>query len=112
MKNFMVRLSISPRLREECLKIGSEDIMTIITNLPEELAELQGAHMDYLRKLYPEGKVLFGGPFADFTGGFVIYVADSKEEAIKLAQGDPAVKGGLLTIDMDMVKPWIQFPLE
>lgn len=58
---------------------------------PSKNQEHRPAHLDYLKKLSDEGKVSYCGPFIDGSGGMVIYVADSYEEALELAQNDPYV---------------------
>jgi uncharacterized protein YciI len=63
-------------------------------------------HHDYLMGLKSQGKIAVLGPFTSNTEadplGIVIYRVD-QEEANKLAQGDPAVKAGLLKPE---THPW------
>lgn len=58
---------------------------------PEKNKEVRPLHIEYLEKLEEEGKVYARGPFGDNSGGLVIYVADSYEEAQTLAENDPVV---------------------
>lgn len=53
--------------------------------------ELRPLHLEYLEKLEKEEKVFARGPFGDGSGGLVIYVADSYEEALALAEEDPYI---------------------
>lgn len=52
------------------------------------------AHLKYLEKRRNEGKIFANGRFADGSGGLVIYMADTLEEAKHLAEEDPFVKVG------------------
>lgn len=68
-------------------------------------AEIHEGHMDNMKKLAAEGKLVIAGPFGDdgpMRGIFIMDVA-SKEEAEKLCAEDPAVKAGRLVIE---VHPW------
>lgn len=57
-------------------------------------------HLEYLDQLKAQGKVYLKGPFKDGSGGMVIYVADSLEEAQQLAQNDPYVVEGVRSLDL------------
>lgn len=48
-------------------------------------------HIEYLNQLDLEGKIYGRGPFSDGSGGLVIYIADSYEEALSMAENDPHV---------------------
>ncbi|MFJ7727824.1 YciI family protein [Neobacillus sp. NPDC097160] len=48
-------------------------------------------HIQYLDELDAKGKIFARGPFTDKSGGLVVYVADSFEEANALALKDPHV---------------------
>lgn len=54
-------------------------------------AEILHIHKAYLQKLIDEGKIYAKGPFTDHSGGLVIYNAESYDEALKLAEKDPAI---------------------
>jgi hypothetical protein len=63
------------------------------------------AHPRYLQDLLAQGRLVMGGPFLDSSnGGMSILDATSLEEARIIAQGDPTVKAGLLTVE---VRPWL-----
>ncbi|WP_047150436.1 YciI family protein [Aneurinibacillus tyrosinisolvens] len=78
--------------------------MQYVASLPiidqEKNAEHRPAHLDYVNKLFLEGKIMAAGPFTDGKGGMVIYVADSYEEAVELAKNDPAVLTGARTFEL------------
>lgn len=64
------------------------------------------AHINHYRKLLAEGKLLLGGPFMDGQGGGMMLptAGQSEKELREFAQEDPAVKDGLLTVQ---VRPWL-----
>ena len=73
-------------------------------------AKERPAHLDYINKLFLEGKVVMAGPYTDKRGGMVIYKADSMEEAQALAEADPAVTSGARTLELREWSP-LEFPL-
>lgn len=89
--------------------------MLYVANLPivdQELnAKIRPAHLEYINKLFQEGKVVMAGPFTDKQGGMVIYKADSLEEAKQLAEADPAVTEGARTLQLREWNP-LSLPLE
>jgi hypothetical protein len=56
---------------------------------------LRPQHLEYLKQRYDEGKLYACGPFTDGSGGMVIYIADSPEEAQQIAENDPYVIEGV-----------------
>ncbi|KAB3531314.1 hypothetical protein F8154_12905 [Alkaliphilus pronyensis] len=58
---------------------------------PKKDAELLTVHKAYLQKYIDDGRIFAKGPFTDHSGGLVIYKASSFEEAMELAENDPAV---------------------
>ncbi|MDM5206379.1 YciI family protein [Cytobacillus kochii] len=57
----------------------------------EKSKEIRPDHLGYLNKLEKEQKIFAKGPFADGTGGLVVYNADSYDEAMTLAENDPYI---------------------
>lgn len=57
----------------------------------EKNIEVRPHHIEYLNELDCRGKVFARGPFADGSGGLVVYIADTFEEALSLAENDPHV---------------------
>jgi uncharacterized protein len=57
----------------------------------EKNLQVRPRHIEYLDKLDEEGKIFARGPFLDDSGGLVVYIADSYEEALTLAENDPHV---------------------
>lgn len=72
--------------------------------------KLVGEHMAYLGRLMEAGQVtqagavidLEQGPAADGLVALIIYAVDA-EKAATLAENDPAVRGGLIALD---IRPW------
>lgn len=67
---------------------------------PERNQKLRPAHLAYLEKLNEQGKIFAKGPFADGSGGMVIYMADSYEEAKQMAEQDPYVVEKVRSLDL------------
>lgn len=72
---------------------------------PEEAAALQRAHLDNIKRLAEEGKLVLAGPFMDEGEVRGIYVFDVKtvEEAQALTETDPAIQAGRLVMELH---PW------
>ena len=51
-----------------------------------------------------KGRIVMGGPFLDNSGGMMIFDGPSIDDARAIAEADPTVKSGLLTVT---VKPWL-----
>ena len=70
----------------------------------EEVSRIQMQHLAHLKRLTDEGKIAVAGPFSDQADpslrGMVIYRVATVEEARALAEADPAVKAGRLTVDV------------
>lgn len=61
------------------------------------------AHLRYISDLYEQGYVQEAGPFADGSGGLVIYQNVDENTARRLAEADPAVTSGARTLRLI---PW------
>jgi len=64
--------------------------------------EIQKAHLNNIIRLANEGKQIMAGPFLDDTDirGIFIFNVESIEEAKKLTETDPAVKAGVLSMEL------------
>jgi uncharacterized protein YciI len=60
------------------------------------------AHVQHYRQLHESGKLEKGGPFVEGAlGGMMIPVAEmTREEILRFAAQDPAVKAGLLNFEL------------
>jgi len=61
-------------------------------------------HVGYMQRYFDTGKIVLGGPFLDDSGGMMIFDLAAIDEAHAIAEADPTVKSGLLTVT---VKPWL-----
>jgi uncharacterized protein YciI len=73
-------------------------------------AAVRPQHLKYLNQLYLQGNVVMAGPFADRSGGLVIYEAENMEEARRLAENDPVIVSGARTLELHEW-PTLEFPL-
>jgi uncharacterized protein YciI len=52
-------------------------------------------HVDYLKELYHQGKLIVTGPFLDEKrGGMFILEVDHEDELMDIVNNDPAIKSG------------------
>lgn len=67
-----------------------------------EIEELHQNHLKYIEQMFVDGKLIIAGPFVnkDDKRGILIFNTETFEEAIELANNDPAVKAGRLKVDM------------
>jgi uncharacterized protein YciI len=71
----------------------------------DETAELlQRQHLGHLQSMKAAGHLLVAGPFSDQPDdnwrGLCVYRVGSLEEARRLAEADPSVRAGRLTVDV------------
>ncbi|HTN42964.1 MAG TPA: YciI family protein [Nitrospiria bacterium] len=72
---------------------------------------LRPVHLDRLKRLESDGKLILAGPFSDRSGSLIIIEADSIEEARAFIQKDPYVEQGVF--EKVEVRPFTQvFPEE
>lgn len=71
----------------------------------EESKQIQAEHLAYLGNLYKKGVLNLNGPVGDGgeIAGISVYNTATMEEAVKLAEADPAVKAGRLVVE---AMPW------
>ena len=67
--------------------------------------EIQRAHLDNIKRMAEEGKLVLAGPFMDGhdVQGIYVFAVDTIEEAEELTKSDPAVKAGRLVMELH---PW------
>ena len=70
-----------------------------------ETKAIQAGHMENIRKMASDGKLVVAGPFSDNADlrGMFIFHGPSMDEARTLVDADPAVKAGRLVVDLH---PW------
>lgn len=71
----------------------------------EEAEKIQAAHLAYLGGLHKKGILSLNGPVGDGgeIAGISVYSTATLEEAVELAEADPAVKAGRLVVE---AHPW------
>jgi len=98
-------------------KIGADDygmkkyVMAFLKSGPNRSqdsitrVQLQRAHLDNIKKLAENGKLVLAGPFFgnDSIRGIYIFNVSSIKEAKQLTNTDPAIKAGSLVMDL---KEW------
>jgi uncharacterized protein YciI len=62
---------------------------------PEKRAAVRPRHLDYLRRLHADGKLVMAGPVADASGALVVYRAADAAEAQQLVAEDPYTREGV-----------------
>ena len=72
-------------------------------NMPEEIGPAIPLHIEYWKKQKLEN--YSGGPFADRTGGLIIFESSEMEKAIKITDNDPFNDHDM--IENKWVKEWI-----
>jgi uncharacterized protein len=53
------------------------------------------AHLENLRPLVEQGRVLVGGPFTDGSGSLMVVEMESEAAAMEFARNDPYTKEGV-----------------
>lgn len=79
-------------------------VQTTFTSAEKRMAH-RAEHRVYLNQLVSEGKLLMAGPFADESGGIIIFEAVDEAEVKGMMDSDPfTINGVFATIE---IKPWI-----
>lgn len=61
-------------------------------------------HVEFLKWLKLENRLILCGPFSDYPGGVVVFHALDKEEALKIAQDDPYIKVGYKSFELHTIE--------
>jgi uncharacterized protein YciI len=72
-------------------------LMKNIKPLNEELVK---SHVEHLKKLKSQGKLVLCGPFTDYPGGMVVLLAEDLVEATNIAKADPFIASGCKTYEI------------
>lgn len=72
--------------------------------LPDRIRDLVPEHVEYWTSRHLGG--YSGGPFADRSGGLILFDAKTVEDAIAIADADPFVTNGV--IETRWVKEWLR----
>lgn len=68
--------------------------------MTEEEKQIMSEHFLYLEQKFNEGKVIVAGPCEDRSMGVSIWEAGSREEAEEIMYNDPAVKAGIISVEI------------
>jgi uncharacterized protein YciI len=66
-------------------------------NLKPLNQEIVKEHVDHLKGLKNQGKLVLCGPFTDYPGGMVVFLAKDLIEAKEIAESDPFIASGYKT---------------
>ena len=64
-------------------------------------------HADLMDRLFENGMVVLGGPFADATGSLLIVEAETEQEVADVFASDPFVTQGIFALQSR--KQWLLF---
>ena len=57
-------------------------------------------HVNHLKQLDEQNRLVISGPFIDYPGGLVIIRASNKEEAVAIAEKDPFFVHGVRSFEV------------
>lgn len=66
--------------------------------------ELIKSHVEYLKELKRLGKLVLCGPFTDYPGGMVVFVAEDLDEATTIAKSDPFISSGCKSFELRTIE--------
>lgn len=72
-------------------------LMKNINPLNEEIIK---EHVEHLKELKRQGKLVLCGPFTDFPGGMVVITAKDLAEATDIANADPFIASGCKSFEI------------
>ena len=64
-------------------------------------------HADFMDRLFENGMVVLGGPFADATGSMVVVESENEHEVTDLIARDPFVVHNIFALSS--LKQWVLF---
>lgn len=67
--------------------------------------ELVKSHVEHLKRLKDQGKLVLCGPFTDYPGGMVILLARDLDEATNIAKADPFIASGCKSFEIRTLEP-------
>ncbi len=78
-------------------------VLTTFTSAEARMAH-RPAHREYLREQVAQGKLLMAGPFADESGGLIIFEAEDDAEVGEIIANDPFTTEGVFATTE--IRPW------
>lgn len=79
-------------------------VLTTFTSAEARMAH-RPAHREYLHELVAQGKLLMAGPFADESGGLIIFEARDEAEVDEIMAKDPFTTGDVFATTE--IRPWV-----
>ncbi|RTR29119.1 hypothetical protein EKG37_15405 [Robertmurraya yapensis] len=76
----------------------------LMNNVKSVDKELIKSHVEYLKELKRQGKLVLCGPFTDYPGGMVVYVAEDLDEATTIAKSDPFISSGCKSFELRTIE--------
>ena len=71
-------------------------VLTFTYTDPDARAAARPQHLDYLRGLHEEGKVVMAGPWGDGSGALVVFDVADEAEAQAIVDADPYTAAGVV----------------
>ena len=72
-------------------------LMKNVKPLNEEIVK---CHVEHLKELKRQGRLVLCGPFTDYPGGMVAFTAGDLTEATNIAKADPFIASGCKTYEI------------
>ena len=72
----------------------------LMTNKNEMIEQLIKDHVEHLKQLDAEIKLVLCGFLHDYPGGMVVFNADCYDQAILIAESDPFIHSGCKTYEL------------
>ena len=72
----------------------------LMTNKNELIEQLIKDHVEHLKQLDAENKLVLCGFLHDYPGGMVVFNADCYDQAILIAESDPFIHSGCKTYEL------------
>ena len=72
----------------------------LMSDKKELTEQLVKDHVEHLKALDVDGKLVLCGPFSDYPGGMVVFQADSFDQVILVAESDPFIASGHKTYEL------------
>lgn len=77
----------------------------LMNNVKQINEQLIRSHVEHLKELKNQGRLVFCGPFTDYPGGMVIFLAENLEEATNIAKSDPFIASGCKSFEIRTLEP-------
>jgi uncharacterized protein len=76
----------------------------LMTNQKPINNDIIKSHVEYLRSLKAQDKLILCGPFSDYPGGMVVISAESIIEATDIAKSDPLIVSGCKSFEIRTIE--------